>query len=104
MPTAADCAYNVQCLNGHVMAVLPGTELEQLCAARVELDALILCNDDCPKCVIEAQIRQSQDRQLTSLAGCPLGSFDEDCPKDCPCQAPDIPDSRYDAQVRFYSE
>ena len=102
-----DVPYMVHCYSGdpsHIMEVIPGTELEAKCIARVErglMDALPLDYDACPSCVEDRREKLRQDRDMMSLVGCPAADIESNCEDSCPCKSMEvIPDSIYEDQVR----
>lgn len=97
--------YTTQCQNGHVLEVVPGTELEDRCkayAARDLGDVLPLDQGECPACLAER--RKANAALITSMAGLTCWEHPEDgCPEDCEStMVDDIPDSIYDHQVRSW--
>src|SRR5688500_15695736 len=98
----------VQCVSGHVMEVVPDTELEQRCKERASagsLDAFCRSNDECPECIEDSRQRERRNVELCGAVGCPMTPFDEKshpCAKSCMAsqsyQA--IKDSPYDDQLR----
>ena len=100
--------YYVQCMSGHVLEVIGGTELEQQCKARVEkglLDALCLGPDECPECIEDNREHERRNANMCGDAGCMFMSFDEDkhpCKERCMAQRAlaDLKNSPYDGQLR----
>lgn len=94
--------YLVQCMSGHVMEVIPESDLEAKCKKRAEdgkLDALCFGGNECPICV--ANELQSR-KEYFGLFGCPMADIDSKCEDNCLCKQ-DVGESPYTDQVRSCS-
>lgn len=82
--------YLTQCLADHIYAVVAGSELEERCKEREadgKLDAVILYYDECPGCISEGEMRDSQMDEMVNMFGCGF-DYGNGCGDDCPCKKP----------------
>ena len=98
--------FYVQCASGklsHVKEVIPGTPLEEKCkerAARGFLDAFCLGSDECPECLIDQEMRDSEFARTCAVAGCAFGG--DHCRDGCVAASEAVltGDSPYIGQLR----
>lgn len=82
MSTMQDYTHHVQCLNGHVFGVKPGTELEKRCKQRTQLDALCISCDECPDCIEEDRASINRGHMLDMFIDDDPPPWPEDSPYD----------------------
>jgi hypothetical protein len=84
----SELTYYAQCPNGHVMEVVPGSELESECKTRADkgaMDAIGLNADECPECL---QDKEDADRRFanTCAAVGDCAFMDDRCSNGCMAQ------------------
>lgn len=91
-----------QCTNGHVLTILPGTQLEEDAKTRIEngaVDAICLIARECPGCIEERRDRDRREAQVINDLGC-WRHERTGCPDGCTEGLPEvIADSPYQDQV-----
>jgi hypothetical protein len=87
-----------KCPKEHVMAALPGSELESLIidsSIISRIDAFTIDKDDCPMCIQEEHDRIEQIAELCRLAGCPYIDHCQIGTCQALCQIGEIEPSRF---------